>query len=100
MAFADLWSAMANAENYVKHVVKYALSNCEMDLDFFNSFVDTGLRQRLIKLVEEPFVRIAYKDAIAVLQEEISKDRLGLMLLLLNYIIYCLYQEFMAISRR
>jgi len=68
MAFADLWTAMANAEMYVKYVVRYALQQCVADLEFFNKFVDVSLNERLHKLVEQPFVRIAYSDAIVLLQ--------------------------------
>jgi len=74
MAFADLWSAMDNAEQFVKHVVAYALKSCKEDLEFFSKFMDKTLIERLNKLVDKPFVRIAYKDAIKLLQEEIAKD--------------------------
>jgi len=58
MAFSDLYSAMNNAENYVKYVVKYAMDTCKSDLDFFNQFVDKQLLSRLIKLVEQPFQKV------------------------------------------
>jgi len=74
MAFADLWAAMSNAEAYVKHTVKYVLASCKEDIDFFGKFMDKTLAQRLDKLANEPFVRIAYRDAIVLLQDEIAKD--------------------------
>jgi asparaginyl-tRNA synthetase len=52
MAFSDLWNAMNNAESYVKYVVKYAMNVCRTDLEFFNSFVDKELLNRLVKLVD------------------------------------------------
>jgi len=74
MAFADLNSAMENAEQMLKFVVKHVLDNCKEDLTFFGKFYDKGLIARLEKLVAEPFVRVSYRDAIKYLQEEITKD--------------------------
>jgi asparaginyl-tRNA synthetase len=74
MAFADLWSAMTNAENFVKHVIRYALDKCPEDIAFFEKFMDKNLNAKLKKLVDEPFVRLAYRDAVKLLQEEIAKD--------------------------
>lgn len=75
MAFSDLWNTMDNAESYVKYVVKYVMNVCKTDLDFFTSYVDKELLNRLVKLVDQPFQKIAYKDAIILLQEEIAKDK-------------------------
>jgi len=74
MAFADLHDAMNNAEAFVKHVVGHVLQNCQTDLNFFQQFFDKNLLSRLEKLVNQPFVRIPYKDAIVLLQNEIKKD--------------------------
>ena len=74
MAFADLTSAMDNAESMLKYVVGKTLKKCNEDLQFFNNFYDKGLLDRLTKLVEKPFVRVSYRDAVTYLQEEIAKD--------------------------
>lgn len=74
MAFADLDSAMDNAENMLKYVVKKTLDSCDEDLSFFTKFYDKELKNRLEKVVNKPFVRCAYRDAITYLQEEIAKD--------------------------
>jgi len=74
MAFADLQSAMDNAENMLKFVVGETLEKCGSDLDFFTKFYDKKLKDRLEKLVSTPFVRVSYRDAIGYLQEEIAKD--------------------------
>jgi len=44
MAFADLDSAMDNAENMLKYVVGETLKKCDEDLTFFSKFYDKGLR--------------------------------------------------------
>lgn len=74
MAFTDLTMAMNNAEEFVKYVVKYALENCGNDIAFFQKFMDKNLSTKLEKLVKQPFVRISYREAISLLQNEISKD--------------------------
>jgi asparaginyl-tRNA synthetase len=63
MAFADLFTAMTNAENFVKYVIKYAMSTNKEDITFFEKFVDKDkkLISRLDKLVKEPFVRLPYR---------------------------------------
>lgn len=74
MAFADLQSAMNNAEQMLKYVVQRVLDECTEDLTFFQQFYDKGLMERLDKLVNKPFVRISYREAVKYLQEEIAKD--------------------------
>lgn len=74
MAFADLPAAMDNAEAMLKYVVQHVISNCHDDLQFFQKFYDTALMSRLTTLVEQPFARVAYRDAVAYLQDEIAKD--------------------------
>mmetsp|Transcript_6981 Transcript_6981/g.20402 ORF Transcript_6981/g.20402 Transcript_6981/m.20402 type:complete len:515 (-) Transcript_6981:125-1669(-) len=74
MAFAGLPEVMDNAEAYVKHVVTAAREKCAPDMEFFGSFVDKTLNERLTKIVEEPFERISYRDAVAALQKQIAKD--------------------------
>ena len=74
MAFADMPAAMDNAEALLKYAVGAALKGCEEDLAFFAKFFDKGLMGRLEKLVERPFARVSYRDAVGYLQEEIAKD--------------------------
>lgn len=74
MAFADLKSAMDNAESMLKFVVKETLDKCDADLTFFTKFYQKDLKDRLEKLVSKPFARVSYREAIGYLQEEIAKD--------------------------
>lgn len=74
MAFANLDSAMDNAENMLKFVVKETLDKCSEDLTFFTKFYNKGLKDTLEKVVNKPFVRVSYREAIEYLQEEIAKD--------------------------
>lgn len=74
MAFADLESAMQNAEDMLKYTVQHVLQSCPEDLTFFQKFYDKQLMARLQKLVDQPFARVSYRQTIAFLQEEIAKD--------------------------
>ena len=74
MAFADLTSAMDNAEAMLKYTVGKALEKCGEDLKFFGNFYDKGLKEKLDNVVNKPFARVSYRDAIKYLQEEIAKD--------------------------
>lgn len=69
MAFADLVSDMDLAEDLVQVVVKRILERCQQDLLLFDRFVDSELLQRLHKLVDEPFARITYAEAVDILQK-------------------------------
>lgn len=74
MAFADLQSAMNNAEQMLKYVVERVLAQCKEDLLFFQQYYDQRIIERLEALVTKPFVRISYREAVQFLREEISKD--------------------------
>ena len=67
MAFYDLTDNMDLAEDFVKYLIRYALSNCKEDLEFLNSMIDKGLLERLKFVLENEFVRITYTEAVAIL---------------------------------
>ena len=67
MAFADLHDYMDNAEAMVKYVINTVLERCPQEMEFFNSFVDKGLLDRLHNVVSNDFVRISYTEAVELL---------------------------------
>ena len=67
IAFADLKDDMKLAEKMIKSVVKHILTVCHDEIEFFNSFVDNGLKERLHKLVNSKFKRMTYTKAIQLL---------------------------------
>lgn len=73
MAFADLEDDMKCAEKYIQFVVRYVLKNCSQDLEFFNQFVQKGLIERLQALIESPFERLSYTQAIELLSKVADK---------------------------
>ncbi|MBQ2676721.1 MAG: asparagine--tRNA ligase, partial [Clostridia bacterium] len=69
IAFADLKDDMQLAHDMIKYIVSYCLENCKDELNFFNSFVDKGLLQRLNDLVNSEFAAITYTEAISILEK-------------------------------
>jgi len=68
MAFCDLEGDMDLAEAFIKYLIKDVLEHCEEDLEMFGKFVDKTLLERLKFVVERPFNRISYTEAVELLQ--------------------------------
>ena len=69
MAFTDLNGDMDVMEDMLKYVVQYVLDNASLEIDFFDQFVEKGLKEKLTKLVNSPFVRIDHEEVIKILKE-------------------------------
>ena len=69
IAFADLEDDMDLAEEMLKYIIKYVLDNAPEEMEFFNSFIDKGLIDRLNNVVNSQFERITYTKAIEILKE-------------------------------
>ncbi len=67
MAFADLYDYMDTAEAMVKYIINTVLEQCPQEMEFFNSFVDKGLLERLNNVVANDFERVSYTDAVELL---------------------------------
>lgn len=68
MAFAGLKEDMDLAEDLLKYLIKFVLSEASDELNFFNSFVDKGLLKRLNNVAENSFARITYTEAVEKLK--------------------------------
>lgn len=73
MAFADLEDDMDVAEAMIKYIIKYVLDNAKEEMNFFNSFVDKGLLERLNHVMTSDFARCTYTDAIKILEKNNDK---------------------------
>ncbi|XP_016489711.1 asparagine--tRNA ligase, chloroplastic/mitochondrial [Nicotiana tabacum] len=73
LAFADLDDDMACATAYLQYVVQYVLENCKEDMDFFNTWIEKGIINRLSDVVEKNFVQLTYTDAIELLLKATKK---------------------------
>lgn len=73
IAFADLSDDMMLAEAMLKYVINYVLENAPEEMNFFNSFVDKGLLDRLQNVVSNDFARVTYTEAIDILSKNNDK---------------------------
>ena len=73
IAFADLDDNMILAEAMLKHIINYVLENAPEEMNFFNSFVDKGLLDRLHNVVSSEFARATYTEAIEILEKNNDK---------------------------
>ena len=69
IAFADLKDDMLLAENMLKYVIRYVLDNAPEEMQFFNSFVDKGLIERLEHVANAEFGHVTYTEAIEILEK-------------------------------
>ena len=68
-AFADINDNMDLAEDMIKYIVNYVLENAGEEMEFFNSFVEKGLLEKLDNVVNSEFGRINYTEAVDILMK-------------------------------
>ncbi|MGH0028370.1 MAG: asparagine--tRNA ligase [Myxococcota bacterium] len=69
MAFCDLQGDMDVAEAFLKHVFAAVLESCPDDMEFFDQRIDDTVLSTLRHIVETPFERLTYGDAIGILEK-------------------------------
>ncbi|MCS7021309.1 MAG: asparagine--tRNA ligase [Gemmataceae bacterium] len=67
MAFYELADNMDLAEAFLKRILRDVLQECAEDMRFFQERVDPNLLQRLEQVLQTPFRRISYSEAIDIL---------------------------------
>ncbi len=67
MAFADLEKNMQVVEDMVKYLIRYVFEKCPEEMVFFDKFVEPGLTERLLNVLNSPFARVKHKEAIDIL---------------------------------
>ena len=72
-AFADLEDNMELAEAMIKYIIRYVLENAPEEMNFFNSFVDKGLLDRLNHVMDSEFGRVTYTEAVKLLEQNNDK---------------------------
>lgn len=72
MAFYDINDNMNLAEDFIKHLVQYALDNCYDDIKFLNDRYDPELIERLQSVTSTEFVRLEYTEGIKILEKAIA----------------------------
>ncbi len=73
MAFADLEDNMELAEAMLKYVINYVMEHAPEEMNFFNSFVDKGLLDRLNNVATSDFARVTYTEAVEILSKNNDK---------------------------
>ena len=73
MAFCDLKGDMDVAEAMIKHIIRTVMEKCPDEINFFNSFVDKGLKERLEHVASSDFGRVSYTEAVELLKQNNDK---------------------------
>ena len=69
IAFCDMNGIMDIEEEMLKFIIKYVMERCSLEIDFFDKFVEKGLKDKLNKVLNSKFVRITHHDAITLLKK-------------------------------
>jgi len=69
MAFCYLGGNMNLAEEVLKEIFRAVLASCPEDMEFFNERIDNTVLATLNHIVETPFERITYTEAIGILEK-------------------------------
>ena len=64
IAFADLEDDMNLMVDMVKFCIGYVFDNCPEEMKFFNQMIDKTLIERLQHVLDTPFVRMEYTEAV------------------------------------
>ena len=75
VCFIDMDDLMDLEEDFIKYCVKWALDNCQDDLQFLNQMIDKGLIARLAGILKDDFIRLPYTKGIEILQEAIKNGK-------------------------
>ena len=70
IAFADLQDDMELARDMMKFVIAYLLEKCPDEMEFFNTYFDQGLLERLRSIVSSDFAHVTYTEAIRLLEQQ------------------------------
>jgi len=69
MCFATLEDCMDTAESYVKYCMKWLMNQCGDDAKWLDQNESPGLLARITNILDTPFVRLTYTDAVALLKD-------------------------------
>ena len=72
MAFYDINDNMDLAEDFIKHLVQYALDHCYEDIKFLCDRYDPELIDRLRGVIGTEFVRLEYTEGIRILEQAVK----------------------------
>ena len=69
VAFAEIDDIIEIATEFIKYIIKAALTECPDELALLERFYEPGLREKLQKVVDDEFARVDYTEAIEILKK-------------------------------
>ena len=73
VAFCQLDGLTELAEDFLKHLSRHVLNNCQEDMEFFNKWYDDSAIATLEGIADSQFERITYTEAVKLLEESGEK---------------------------
>lgn len=73
MIFADLSDDMDLGEEMLKYLIQHVMDNCSEDIELFAKWVDKSLMPTLETILNDPFERVPYAEAIRILKKTKKK---------------------------
>ncbi|MBU1319399.1 MAG: asparagine--tRNA ligase [candidate division Zixibacteria bacterium] len=73
MAFCELDEDMQVAEDFLKYLFEYALTECADEMNFFGNWIDKTVRETLQSVIKSEFVRVSYTEAVKILEKADQK---------------------------
>ena len=73
IAFCQLEDNMGWAEKFLKRLIGDVLRDCAEDIAFFNEHIDKTLLETLQHVMNSPFMRLPYTEAVEILQKSGKK---------------------------
>lgn len=72
IAFADLEDNMDLIESFLKYIIGYVLENCKDEMNFFDQFIEKGVKDKLNSVINSSFKRLEYTEAIELLKKAVE----------------------------
>lgn len=69
MAFFELADNMTLAERYLKYMIHDVLTHCAEDMEFFEKRIQPGVTAALQLVLDTPFARLSYTEAVEILNK-------------------------------
>lgn len=75
IAFADLEDDMSLIEDCIVYCINYCFENAPEEMAFFNERIDPTLKERLNHVINTPFKKMEYTEAIEILKDAVAKGK-------------------------
>lgn len=69
VCFADIDDIIGIAEDFIKSIIKNVLENCPDEIEFFDTWVEKGLKDKLNHVLASEFGKVDYTDAVEILKK-------------------------------